>query len=86
MISLTKAANYAVAVLLDDALRIYDGPVCEFVFKRNRGMLCLSFRCSCEYTKRLLCTAKHSQRDPNASIQANATQQAIRRLADFEFV
>ena len=82
-LSLTKAANYA--VLLDDALRIYDGPVCEFMFKRARGILCLSFTCSCE-VKRLSCNARKHEVIP-IRMEAYATQQAIRklRLADIIF-
>ena len=67
-------------VFLDDALRNYDGPASEFEFTRNRGMMHLSFRCSCQ-DKRLKRSAIHKQTDESDRLRAFETHRVIRKLA-----
>ena len=73
--------NHGYHVFLADALRLpYDGPACDFVFTRDRGMMRLSFRCSCQ-DKRLKRNAIHKQTDESNRLRAFETHRVIRKLA-----
>ena len=71
--------NHGYHVFLADALRLpYDGPACDFVFTRDRGMMRLSFRCSCQ-DKRLKRNAIHKQTDESDRLRAFETHRVIRK-------